>query len=114
VSNTSVCLQDLEPFAHWCEDLNYARNLIHETEHYSLILLAWNPFSSSAIHTHSNSQCWAKVYYNEVNEYVYDNLENRKVTKCSTAQEGAVLYIDDVSERTLTPRKGKKRNINLK
>jgi hypothetical protein len=54
VSNSSVCLKDLEAFAYFSEDTNYARNLIYETEDYSLILLAWNPFSSSAIHTHSN------------------------------------------------------------
>ena len=59
MSNSQVSLKDLEEYAYFTKTC-YARNLIFENEHYSLILLAWNPLSSSAIHAHANSQCWAK------------------------------------------------------
>eukprot|EP01080_Neovahlkampfia_damariscottae_P011140 gene11140-3962_t len=94
MSNSQVSLKDLEPYAYFTETC-YARNLIFENDDYSLILLAWNPLSSSAVHAHANSQCWAKVCCNEVTEIIYDDLESRKIIKSTTCKAGSILYIDD-------------------
>ena len=53
MSNSQVSLKDSEEYA-------YFTKTCYENEHYSLLLLAWNPLSSSAIHAHANSRCWAK------------------------------------------------------
>lgn len=88
-------LDEMEKYTYFEKKTQYTRNLVHETENYSLLLLCWNPGSTSAIHTHANSQCWAKVVHGEVTEVVYEDLESRKVKKNTCCRPGSVLYIDD-------------------
>jgi len=90
-----LSLSELENYSYFETKSQYSRNLLHETENYSLLLLCWNPSSTSAIHTHSNSQCWAKVVLGELTEVVYENMETRKVQKNTSCRAGAVIYIDD-------------------
>lgn len=95
MGDNSVVAADVEDYAYFDKTTQYTRNLVHETEHYTLLLLCWNPQSTSAIHTHGNSQCWAKCLLNKVCEIVYDSTTDRNILKSTTCTPGAVLYIDD-------------------
>lgn len=95
MSQHKIPLDELEKYTYFEKNTQYSRNLLHETDNYSLLLLCWNPESTSAIHTHSNSQCWAKVVHGEVTEVVYDGLDSRKIKKSTCCRAGSVLYIDD-------------------
>jgi hypothetical protein len=96
MGDSSLTASELQDYTYFEKGVQYTRNLIHETEHYTLLLLCWNPQGSSAIHTHNNSQCWAKCLLNKVNEVVYDSTTSRNILKSTTASPGAVLYIDDL------------------
>ena len=62
---------DWETCAFWDDSLPYTRNLIVRNQNFALILLCWNPGKSSAIHSHSNSECFMKCLAGQIQETVF-------------------------------------------
>ncbi|CAN5553340.1 hypothetical protein BH11ARM2_BH11ARM2_16260 [soil metagenome] len=51
---------DLLPYTNFSND-RYARNLIHRSERFELLLLCWKPGQSSPVHDHRYSWCGVRV-----------------------------------------------------
>jgi cysteine dioxygenase len=49
----------------------YARNLVHRTAAYELIVLCWGAGQQSPIHDHQGQRCWMGVLEGDVVETVY-------------------------------------------
>jgi hypothetical protein len=50
--NERIGLDLIQPYCYVDPTKNYTRNLITENEHFSLMVLCWNPHAKSCIHAH--------------------------------------------------------------
>jgi len=101
----SFDLRDLTQFCYYDTETPYTRNLIHENEHFSLMLLVWSPNSASCIHSHGGSQCWLRVLHGHMNELFYhidpndpsySSIDEESIpTTIHSAKVNDTCYIDD-------------------
>lgn len=86
------------PFASW-DEYRYTRNVIVETEKYTLILMCWSEGSATTIHDHTGSECILKCVQGHVRETRYKWPERRRtkleVIGASDARDGDVSAIND-------------------
>ncbi|KAL0479657.1 cysteine dioxygenase [Acrasis kona] len=93
--------ETIQKYAYVDPTKNYTRNLILENEHFSLMVLCWNPYAKSCIHAHGGSQCWLRVLKGQVKECLWDcdpykeSKINTPPHRVSFANPNDVLYIDD-------------------
>ncbi|MBT3828102.1 cysteine dioxygenase family protein [bacterium] len=82
---------DLEPYTLF-SDHSYARNLIHRTNAYELILMVWRAGQSSPIHGHSGQLCWMRVIKGKFSLINYEESNDGKLTELSRSvgHEGCV------------------------
>jgi len=92
-------LNEWERFSSWDKKKNYTRNLIAtDDQHFTLMLLCWNPLSQSPIHNHSGSQCFMRVVTGTVKETQFfpPQAGSPPAFKSSSiATEGSVVFIND-------------------
>ncbi len=67
----AVAVNDVAEFAHFSED-RYLRNLIHEGEHYHLLVLCWRSGQRSPIHDHAGSTCGLRILRGTATETVFE------------------------------------------
>lgn len=67
----AVTVDDVAEFAHFSED-RYLRNLIHEGEHYHLLVLCWRSGQRSPIHDHAGSTCGLRILRGTATETVFE------------------------------------------
>lgn len=70
----SIKIEEMDYLPFKFEDQNklYTRNLVMETDLFSLIILVWNPRKESPVHDHPCDGCWVRVLEGQVQETVYD------------------------------------------
>lgn len=81
--------------------LPYTRNLVHENENYTILVLVWQPKSASKIHSHPCDGCIITPLKGEISETVYQppegaaDEENLVVKKVSHFKKGEVGFMSD-------------------
>jgi cysteine dioxygenase len=78
----------------------YARNLVHRTDAYELIVVCWGLWQESPIHNHAGQNCWMAVLDGAVEEIHYelpgDDRRGRLAEgRTSVFQRGSVAFIND-------------------
>jgi cysteine dioxygenase len=85
----------------------YARNLVHRTELFELIVLCWSPGQRSPIHDHTGQRCWMGVLDGVVRETLYgiDDGGSRALPgQVRRFDRGSVAYIvDDMGWHRIEP-----------
>ena len=94
-----VDLDDLLRYVRFRNDL-YARNLIHQTDLYELVTVAWLPGQKAAIHDHAGQRCWMTVENGELTIQDYEpvfTLDAQPIPrgKPLVLKTGGSVYIDD-------------------
>lgn len=94
------------PFAHFLPT-GYARNLVHKTDAYELLVLCWEDGAESPIHDHMGQDCWMAVLEGSIEEVQFQEpagegpLDQRAVR---TFARGEVAYIhDDIALHLVRP-----------
>jgi cysteine dioxygenase len=102
VDNENFALEALSAYCYVDPTKNYTRNLIIENEHFSLMVLCWNPGAKSCIHAHGGSQCWLRVMKGVVREsfWICDPNSQSKINHTTPSEvhigrANDILYIDD-------------------
>ena len=67
----AVTVDDVAEFAQFSED-RYLRNLIHQSEHYQLLVLCWRSGQRSPIHDHAGSTCGLRILRGTATETVFE------------------------------------------
>lgn len=78
-------------------DLNekeYIRKMIHQTEHYQLMLINWNARQSSAIHNHPSAGCLMKILKGKLREDRFSTDDLSLIGSCESSENG-MSYIED-------------------
>lgn len=81
--------------------LPYTRNLVHENENYTILVLVWQPMSQSKIHSHPCDGCIITPLKGEVSESVYEapegstDEENLVLKKVQHFKKGQVGFMSD-------------------
>lgn len=64
---------ELSRYAHFDPSKNYTRNLVStDNEHFTLLLLCWNPGKESPVHDHPCDGCWMHVCEGNIKESRYE------------------------------------------
>ena len=71
LESIEITEMDYLPFKFSDSQKLYTRNLVMETDLFSLIVLVWNPDKESPIHDHPCEGCWVRVLEGNVKETVY-------------------------------------------
>jgi cysteine dioxygenase len=95
----------------------YARNLIHRSELYELIVLCWSEGQKSPIHDHAAQRCWMGVLEGTVRESLYRFDAARAALTPGAAREfeaGRVAFItDEVGWHSIEPARGAAVTLHL-
>lgn len=105
-----LSVEDFDPYIFYKKDF-YARNLIHASRDYELILLCWAPYQKSPVHGHEGQKCWMRVEQGslEFTNYVdiqEDGISKLKVVSTKVGSGGFVdgpAYIHGVINATPEP-----------
>jgi cysteine dioxygenase len=79
---------------------NYARNLVHRTDAYEMIVVCWSLWQESPIHNHAGQNCWMAVLDGAVEEIHYEapaegQKGRLKEGRTNVFQRGSVAFIND-------------------
>jgi cysteine dioxygenase len=79
---------------------SYARNLVHRTDAYEMIVVCWSLWQESPIHNHAGQNCWMAVLDGAIEEIHYGAPADGQKSKLaegrtSVFQRGSVAYIND-------------------
>lgn len=102
LSYLDLPVTELEPYLHYCKDF-YARNLVHRSKDFELIVLCWAENQITPIHDHAGSDCWMLGLLGEIEEVQYSVVKSPQgLNKCTLAHEkttrarkGNVHFIND-------------------
>lgn len=73
LERTEIGEADYAPFRYVDGKKLYTRNLVMETDLFTIICLVWNPDKESPIHDHPCDGCWVRVLEGNVQETVYES-----------------------------------------
>jgi cysteine dioxygenase len=82
--------------------LPYTRNLVHENEHYTLLVLVWKAQAQSKIHSHPCDGCCITPLRGAISEKVFqkahgsDNIADLQLTKVTHLKQGDVGFMSDL------------------
>ena len=85
--------------------LPYTRNLVHENEHYTILVLVWQPKSASKIHSHPCDGCVITPLRGELSEKVYEPTdgstgeESLTLTDVRHFKKGEVGFMSDLLQQ---------------
>ena len=99
LESIAISESDYLPFKFADSKKLYTRNLVMETDLFSLIILVWNPAIESPIHDHPCEGCWVRVLEGNVQETVYEqNPEDKSLSQISegTYSEGQITWMHDM------------------
>lgn len=107
--NTYMSPEDWNYLAHFSEK-RFQRLLLHETSHWSLLMLCWLPGQTTPVHDHEGSESWVKVLTGELTLTTYESDRETKrdsvvLTDLSTAvpfHEGPELPLHTVGNSGAT------------
>ena len=71
LQSAAVTVNDVAEFARFSEH-RYLRNLVHEGEHYHLLVLCWRSGQRSPIHDHAGSTCGLRILRGTATETVFE------------------------------------------
>jgi len=58
-------------YVHFCNGA-YARNLVHGSERYELMVICWNAGETSPVHDHAGQRCWMATLEGAIQETLFD------------------------------------------
>ncbi len=70
-------------------DLRYARNLVHKTDRFEVMVMCWHSGQRSSIHDHAGSLGGLKVLQGELTESLFDKAPNGMIKSLTSADFGA-------------------------
>jgi cysteine dioxygenase len=70
-------------------DLRYARNLVHKTDRFEVMVMCWHSGQRSSIHDHAGSLGGLKVLQGELTESLFDKAPNGMIKSLTSADYGA-------------------------
>lgn len=99
------------PFALF-DPATYARNLVHKSDEYEMMVVCWQASQESPIHNHAGQHCWMAVLEGEIEEIHYTMPSEGQSTplvetRTSVFSCGDVAYInDDIALHKVRPVEG--------
>merc|ERR1719471_1136930 len=90
--------KDYQQYAIKLDENQYTRNLIRNSEYFTLMLLCWPPNIASPIHDHGGSECWLRVVKGHLEEAFYEIPQRKSAIKLRFKQvhkAGGVCFIND-------------------
>jgi len=75
MQNYDGAAKDYAKYAHRVDEGQYTRNLICDSQYFTLMLLVWPPLITSPIHDHGGSECWMRVVSAQLEERFYEQPE---------------------------------------
>jgi len=70
-------------------DKRYARNLVHKTEQFEIMVMCWNAGQRSSIHDHAGSLGGLKILQGELTESLFDKAPNGMIRSLSSVDYAA-------------------------
>jgi len=70
-------------------DNRYARNLVHKTEQFEIMVMCWNAGQRSSIHDHAGSLGGLKILQGELTESLFDKAPNGMIRSLSSVDYAA-------------------------
>ena len=83
-----VAAADIQQHARF-SDLKYARNLVHKTDRFEVMVMCWHSGQRSSIHDHAGSLGGLKVLQGELTESLFDKAPNGMIKSLTSADYGA-------------------------
>lgn len=82
------------------DEASYARNLVHRSDEYEMMIVCWGAGQESPIHNHAGQHCWMAVLDGEIEEHHYelpaaDQTSPLSEGRQSLFRRGDVAYISD-------------------
>ena len=79
-------------------DLRYARNLVHKTDRFEVMVMCWHSGQRSSIHDHAGSLGGLKVLQGELTECLFDKAPNGMIKSLTSADYAAgAIRVEDTS-----------------
>ena len=75
LKDSSLAPDELRPYSFETAE-GYARNLVHKSPEFELLVVVWAPKAASPIHGHEGEKCWSRV---EKGELRFTNYRERTV-----------------------------------
>lgn len=100
LKNFQMSPEDIKRYGHCNANFPYTRNLIcSDGQHFSLLLLCWNPGMESKVHNHPCDGCFVKSIAGQVKETKYscvtNNCKSMELLSEVVLDQGLVTYMDD-------------------
>jgi cysteine dioxygenase len=70
-------------------DLRYARNLVHKTDRFEIMVMCWHPGQRSAIHDHAGSLGGLKILHGALTESLFEKAPNGMIKSLSSSDYSA-------------------------
>lgn len=100
LSQLNFLAAELKPYLHYSSEF-YARNLVHRSNDFELLVLCWAENQITPIHDHARSDCWMAGLLGEVEEVQYSMIKGTlgkcilNQSKTSRVKKGNVYFIND-------------------
>lgn len=79
-------------------DLRYARNLVHKTDRFEIMVMCWHSGQRSSIHDHAGSLGGLKIIEGELTESLFVKARNGMIKSLSSTDHGAgAIRVEDTT-----------------
>lgn len=79
-------------------DVRYARNLVHKTDRFEIMVMCWHSGQRSSIHDHAGSLGGLKVLQGELTESLFDKAPNGMIKSLSSVDYSAgTIRVEETS-----------------
>lgn len=79
-------------------DVRYARNLVHKTDRFEIMVMCWHSGQRSSIHDHAGSLGGLKVLQGELTESLFDKAPNGMIKSLSSVDYSAgAIRVEETS-----------------
>lgn len=79
-----VSTEEIQRYARF-SDTRYARNLVHKTDRFEIMVMCWHAGQRSSIHDHAGSLGGLKILHGELSESLFEKAPNGMIRSLTSA-----------------------------
>jgi cysteine dioxygenase len=97
IKEANISQEDLMDWAHFDHNVNegYGRKIVHQEDHYEIMVMSWAPFDATAIHDHGYTEWGAVKVFGDLEHVTYEYEDNFLTTAIKEKlSDGDIIYVN--------------------